>query len=442
MFSRTNNPETRSANTADLVFRRITWRFMPLLFASYVAAYLDRVNVGFAKLQMLSSLHFSEAAYGLGAGLFFIGYFLFEVPSNLLMHRVGARRWIARIMISWAVLTMATAWIRTPVMFYFVRFLLGVAEAGFFPGMILYLTYWFPSHRRGRMVAILMAGIPVSGLLGGPLSGFLMHALNGAGGLEGWQWLFIVEALPSALLGVVVYRWLDDHVADATWLTDEEKRRVQVEIDTDDATRTHASVAAVFGSARVWLLCLTLFGIVMGSYAIGFWQPSIIRNTGVHDPLMIGLLTTIPYAAALVSMIVVGRHADNTRERRWHVIVPALTAATGFTLCAANGDDPLLSMAGLTLAVSGVVTALPMFWALPTAFLGGTGAAAGIALINCTGNLAGFVSPTVIGWLKSRTHTLESGLLLTAAMLALSALLVLMFVPARLEDRQKSPSPV
>ena len=250
MFSRTNNPEARASDPADLVFRRVAWRFLPLLFASYVAAYLDRVNVGFAKLQMLSSLHFSEAAYGLGAGLFFIGYFMFEVPSNLLMHRVGARRWIARIMISWAVLTMATAWIRTPVMFYVVRFLLGVAEAGFFPGMILYLTYWFPSHRRGRMVAILMAGIPVSGLLGGPLSGFLMHALNGAGGLEGWQWLFIVEALPSALLGVVVYRWLDDRVADATWLTDEEKRRVQVEIDTDEATRTHASVAAVFEIGR------------------------------------------------------------------------------------------------------------------------------------------------------------------------------------------------
>jgi MFS family permease len=435
MFSRTSFPEALTADPADLVFRRIAWRFLPLLFASYVAAYLDRVNVGFAKLQMLSSLNFSEAAYGLGAGLFFIGYFLFEVPSNLLMHRVGARRWIARIMISWAVLTMATAWVRTPAMFYVVRFFLGVAEAGFFPGMILYLTYWFPAHRRGRMVATLMAGIPVSGLLGGPLSGYLMHALNGVGSLEGWQWLFIVEALPSALLGVIVLRWLDDRVADAVWLDAEEKRLVQDEIDAEEATRTHGSVAAVFGSARVWLLCLILFGIVMGSYAIGFWQPTIIRNAGVGDPFVIGLLTMIPYTVALCSMIVAGRHADRTRERRWHVVVPAFTAAAGFTLCAANGDNALLSMVGLTLAVSGVVTALPMFWALPTAFLGGTGAAAGIALINCTGNLAGFVSPTVIGWLKSWTHTLASGLVLTAAMLALSALLVLFCVPARLVDR-------
>ncbi len=331
---------------------------------------------------------------------------------------------------------MATAWVRTPAMFYVVRFLLGVAEAGFFPGMILYLTYWFPARRRGRMVATLMAGIPVSGLLGGPLSGYLMDALNGLGGLEGWQWLFIVEALPSALLGVIVYRWLDDRVADAAWLSREEKRWVQDEIAAEEATRTHASVAAMFGSARVWVLCLTLFGIVMGSYAIGFWQPTIIRHAGVADPLMIGLLTMIPYTAALVSMIAVSRHADRTRERRWHVIVPALTAAAGFTLCAANGNDTLLSMVGLTLAVSGVITALPMFWALPTAFLGGTAAAAGIALINCTGNLAGFVSPTVIGWLKSWTHTLASGLMLTAAMLTLSALLVLLFVPAQPEGRR------
>ena len=432
MLSHTGYPDALAADPADLVFRRVAWRFLPLLFASYVVAYLDRVNVGFAKLQMLSSLHFSDAAYGFGAGLFFIGYFLFEVPSNLLMHRVGARRWIARIMMSWAVLTMATAWVGTPAMFYLVRFLLGVAEAGFFPGMILYLTYWFPAHRRARMVAALMAGIPVSGLLGGPLSGYLMHALDGVGSLGGWQWLFIVEALPSALLGAVVYRWLDDRVADAAWLSPEEKRLVQNEIDAENATRTHGSVAAVFGSPRVWLLCLVLFGIVMGSYAIGFWQPTLIRDTGVGDPLVIGLLTMIPYAAALISMLCTARHADRTRERRWHVIVPALVAACGFVLCAAGGGNPVLSMTGLTLAVSGVVTALPMFWALPTAFLGGTGAAAGIALINCTANLAGFVSPTVIGWLKGWTHTLASGLVLTAAMLALSALLVLLFVPKRL----------
>ena len=435
MFIRTALSPAVGTSDADRLFRRVALRFMPLLFAGYVVAYLDRVNVGFAKLQMLASLHFSEAAYGLGAGLFFVGYFLFEVPSNLLLHRLGARRWIARIMVTWAVLSMATAWVTTPAMFYTVRFLLGVAEAGFFPGMILYLTYWFPSHRRGKMVAVLMAGNPVAGLVGGPLSGYIMHATHGVSGMAGWQWLFIIEALPSVVLGIVIFCFLDDRVADARWLGDHEKRLIQQEIDATAAVRTHSSVRAVFTSARVWLMCLILFGIVMGSYAIGFWQPTIIRGTGIDDPFVIGLLTMIPYTTALVAMIAVGRHADRTRERRWHVAGPALLAASGFIVCALNGDHALLSMVGLTLAAVGVVTALPMFWALPTAFLGGTGAAAGIALINCTGNLAGFISPAVIGWLKTVTHTLSSGLFVVAASLAVSALLIVVLVPARLVNR-------
>ena len=435
MFTRTSLSPALEADPADLLFRRVALRFMPLLFIGYVVAYLDRVNVGFAKLQMLNSLHLSEAAYGLGAGLFFIGYFLFEVPSNLLLHRLGARRWIARIMVTWALLSMANAWVSTPVGFYVVRFFLGVAEAGFFPGMVLYLTYWFPSHRRGKMVALLMAGNPVSGLLGGPLSGYLMHALQGTWGLDGWQWLFVVEALPSIVLGIVILRYLDDRVADATWLSAAEKSQIQSEIDADAAVRTHGSVRAVFTSARVWLLCLILFGIVMGSYALGFWQPTIIRATGVSDPLTIGLLTTIPYSVALIAMIAAGRNADRSRERRWHIVLPALVAASGFCICATNGDSSVFSMLGLTLAAAGVVTALPMFWALPTAFLGGTGAAAGIALINCTGNLAGFISPAVIGWLKTLTHTLSSGLFVVAGTLTLSAVLILAFIPARLVNR-------
>lgn len=435
MFIRTFLSPAAVANPADTLFRRVAFRFMPLLFVGYVVAYLDRVNVGFAKLQMLSSLHFSEAAYGLGAGLFFVGYFLFEVPSNLLLHKLGARRWIARIMVTWAILSMATAWVTTPTMFYVVRFLLGVAEAGFFPGMILYLTYWFPSHRRGKMVAVLMAGNPVSGLVGGPLSGYVMHTLQGTWGMAGWQWLFIIEALPSIVLGIVILRYLDDRVVDASWLDADEKRLIQGEIDADSATRTHGSVRAVFTSGRVWLLCLILFGVVMGSYAIGFWQPTIIRGTGIDDPFMIGLLTMIPYSAALISMIAAGRNADRTRERRWHIAGPALVAAAGFIICALNGEHALLSMIGLTLAAMGVVTALPMFWALPTAFLGGTGAAAGIALINCTGNLAGFISPAVIGWLKTITHTLSSGLFVVAGTLTLSAILIVVFIPARLVNK-------
>jgi MFS family permease len=435
MFLRTSLAPAIGALDVDHVFRRVAWRFMPLLFVGYVAAYLDRVNVGFAKLHMLNSLHFSEAAYGLGAGLFFVGYFFFEVPSNLLMHRLGARRWIARIMITWALLSMATAWVKTPMMFYAVRFLLGVAEAGFFPGMILYLTYWFPSQRRGKMVALLMAGNPVSGLVGGPVSGYLMDSMQGVWGMAGWQWLFIVEALPSILLGIVVLYYLDDRVANASWLDETEKRVIQAAIDADNATRTHSSVRATFTSARVWLLCLILFGIVMGSYAIAFWQPTIIRGTGIADPFIIGLLTMIPYPAALVSMITAGRNADRTRARRAHVVVPALVAALGFIICAFNGNHAVFSIIGLTLAVMGVVTALPMFWALPTAFLGGTGAAAGIALINCTGNLAGFISPALIGWLKTVTHTLSSGLFVVSGSLMLSALLIIALIPARVVNK-------
>jgi MFS family permease len=330
---------------------------------------------------------------------------------------------------------MATAWVKTPAMFYAVRFLLGIAEAGFFPGMVLYLTYWFPSERRGKMVALLMAGNPVSGLLGGPLSGFLMDSMQGTWGMAGWQWLFIVEAVPSVMLGIAVLNYLDDRVSQASWLDDHEKRVIQDAIDADNATHTHGTVRAAFTSARVWLLCLILFGIVMGSYAIAFWQPTIIRGTGIADPFAIGLLTTIPYTVALISMITAGRSADRTRARRAHVAVPALIAASGFLICAFNGNHAVFSMIGLTLAVMGVVTALPMFWALPTAFLGGTGAAAGIALINCTGNLAGFISPAVIGWLKTVTHTLSSGLFVVAGSLTVSAILIITMIPARIVNK-------
>ena len=424
-----------NAGAADSVYARIALRFLPLLFVCYVMAYLDRVNVGFAKLQMLNDLQLSEAVYGLGAGVFFLGYFIFEVPSNLLLHKIGARRWIARIMITWSVLSMCTAWVSTPLQLYVVRFLLGIAEAGFYPGMLLYLTYWFPAHRRGRMVALLTAGNPVSGMLGGPLSGFLMTSMAGVGGMYGWQWLFILEALPGIVLGVIVFRHLNDRVADAGWLSPEERAMVQRDIDGDNTARTHASIGAAFRSGRVWLLALILFCIIMGSYALSFWQPTIIKGTGVTNPTLIGILTVIPYTAALLSMILMGRSADRHRERRWHVIVPALFAACGFVVCANTAHSAVLSVVGLTMVAMGVVSALPMFWALPTSFLGGAGAAAGIALINATANLAGFISPTVIGGLKSMTGTLSSGLYLVAGTLTLAALLTWAFIPARLVNR-------
>lgn len=422
------------SDATDALYGRIAWRIMPLVLASYIIAYIDRVNVGFAKLQMLGDLKFSESVYGLGAGIFFLGYFIFEVPSNLILHRVGARIWICRVLVTWGIISAATALVRTPAQFYTARLLLGFAESGFFPGMILYLTYWFPSQRRARMVAILLAGSAVSGIVGGPISGYILRFLAGGLGMAGWQWLFVLEGLPAVMLGIVILFSFKDRVADAKWLSDDEKAMVAVDIAGESEVKTHQTIASVFLSPRIWLMGAIYFGIEMGSYGTGFWLPTIIRQSGVKDPFHIGLLTAIPYAFALVAMILVGRSSDKTRERRWHVIVPCVVSAIGFVICV-YGDSTVMSMIGLTLATAGVGTAVPMFWALPTSFLGGIGAAAGIALVNCTGNLGGFVSPAIIGVLKTHTGTLNSGLFLVAACMLASSILIVVLVPAKLVNR-------
>ena len=414
---------------------RIAWRIMPIMLLAYIIAYVDRVNVGFAKLQMLSDLKFSDSVYGFGAGVFFLGYFLFEVPSNLVLHKVGARVWICRVLITWGIISACTALVRTPWQFYTARCLLGVAESGFFPGMILYLTYWFPSHRRAQMVAVLLAGSAISGIIGGPISGYIMHYLAGVLSLAGWQWLFVLEATPAIVLGIVILFVMHNCVAEAPWLSAEEKASVAMDIAEEAGVKTHHTISSVFLSPRIWLMGTIYFGIEMGSYAVGFWLPTIIRQTGVQDAFTIGLLTAIPYTVALVCMILVGRHSDRTRERRWHVILPCVVAALGFAICTQAAGSLGIAMLGLTLASAGVVTAVPMFWALPTSFLGGIAAAAGIALVNCTGNLGGFVSPTVIGILKTHTGTLNSGLYLISGCMLASAILVVALVPAKLVNR-------
>jgi D-galactonate transporter len=428
-------PNTSPVSTYDPLYRKIAWRILPIMLACYMVAYIDRVNVGFAKLQMLSDLKFSESVYGFGAGVFFLGYFLFEVPSNLILHKVGARVWICRVLVTWGIISGCTALVHTPGQFYAMRLLLGVAESGFFPGMILYLTYWFPSHRRANMVAILLTGSAISGIVGGPVSGYIMRFFAGRHGVAGWQWLFILEALPAVVLGVVVLFSFNDRVVHAKWLSAEEKAVVVAEIGEEASAKTHHTTLSVFTSPRVWLMGAIYFGIEMGSYAIGFWLPTMIRQTGVKDAFDIGLRTIVPYSLALVSMILVGRHSDKTRERRWHVIVPCIVAAIGFALCTQGNGNPVLVAIGMNMAVAGVVTAVPMFWALPTSFLGGTAAAAGIALVNCTGNLGGFFSPAIVGYLKTQTGTLNSGLYLIAGCMLASALLIVALVPPRLVNR-------
>ena len=424
-------PNASSDPVGDSLYRKIAWRIMPILVIGYIIAYVDRVNVSFAKLQMLADLKFSDSVYGVGAGIFFLGYFAFEVPSNIMLHKVGARVWICRVVITWGIVSALTALVRTPMQFYTARLLLGVAEAGFFPGMILYLTYWFPAHRRAAMVALLMAGNPVSGIIGGPLSGFILHHFAGSKGIAGWQWLFMVEAVPAILLGVVIFLFLDNRVVEAKWLSESERAAVAAEIHAESISKTHISIRSAFTSPRIWLFGAIFFGMEMGSYAIGFWQPTIIRQSGVEDAFNIGMLTTVPYTCALICMMFVGRHSDRTRERRWHIIVPNIVAAIGFILCTQAGSNTPIAMSGLVLAVVGVVTGLAMFWALPTSFLGGNAAAAGIALINCTGNLGGFFSPTIMGFLKTYTGTLNSGLFLVAACMIGSSILILTLRPAK-----------
>ncbi|MFE2182461.1 MFS transporter [Streptomyces sp. NPDC059455] len=418
--------ETPALARENTVYRKVVRRIVPFLVLCYVASYLDRVNVGFAKLQMSDDLGFSEAAYGLGAGLFFIGYFLLEVPSNLMLQRVGARTWIARIMISWGLVSAAFMFVTNEATFYVLRFLLGAAEAGFYPGVILYCTYWFPSHRRARVIAMFMSAIPVAGIFGNPLSGWIIDSFQGVNGWQGWQWMFLLEAVPALLVGVVTFFYLDDGVRDAKWLTDEEKAVVERAVADDGAHRTvHGRVRDAFREPRVWLMCLIYFCFVMGQYALTFWMPTFVESTGIEGNVAIGVLSAVPFVAALVAMNLFGRSADKRRERRWHLVIPSLMGAVGFSLSAVWNGSTTLSLIALSVAAAGVLTCAPLFWSLPTAFLGGTAAAAGLAIINSVGNLAGFVSPYMIGALKDATGSASIPMYVLAFTLVVGAAAVL-----------------
>ncbi|AUM27230.1 MFS transporter [Acinetobacter pittii] len=416
-------------------YRKIAFRLMPFLMLCYFCAYLDRVNVGFAKLQMMSDLQFSEAVYGLGAGIFFIGYFLCEVPSNIVLHKVGARRWIARIMITWGILSGCFAFVQTEWQFYTLRFLLGVAEAGLAPGLLLYLTYWFPSYRRARMTVLWFIAIPISGMIGGPLSGLIMDRMSGVHGWFGWQWMFVIEAIPTVLVGLLVLAVLKDSVQDANWLTQDEKNLVKQELAQDNQHKEgHASVKEFIADKRLWLLAGIYFCVVMGQYAITFWLPTLIRNSGISDNWHIGLLTSLPYMCAIVVMILAGRSGDHFQERRWHLIIPMCAGAIALTFATLFASNLTLSLICLCIAASGVLTASSLFWMLPTNFLGGVSAAAGIAAVNSFANLAGFCSPYLIGWVTTNTGSNAIGMFLITAVLIFGASLVLR-VPAKLVNR-------
>jgi D-galactonate transporter len=420
----------------DSVYRKVTWRIIPFLMLCYIVAYLDRVNVGFAKLQMLSDLKFSDTVFGLGAGVFFLGYFLFEVPSNVILHRVGARVWIARIMITWALISGAFMFVTTPLTFYLMRFLLGIAEAGFFPGIILYLTYWYPAQRRARMVCTFMTAIPLAGVIGGPLSGWIMEAFAGVNGWTGWQWMFVLEAVPAVIMGLGVLVYLDDGIRSAKWLSEDEKRVLEKQIEDESKAKVaHPSLRSMFADPKVWVMALIYFCCVMGQYGLTFWMPTLIKTAGITGVLNIGLFTAIPYSAAVITMLLLGRSSDMRGERRWHLVIPMLLGAVGLVGSALAGTTNTgVAIFCLSIAAAGVLSSAPLFWSLPTAFLSGVAAAAGIAAINSVGNLAGFAAPFLIGAIKDATQSTNIGLYLLAGVLVAGAIVVLN-VPARLVNR-------
>jgi len=415
------------ANQAASAIHKAARRLIPFLILCYAVNFLDRVNVGFAALAMNDDLGFTPEVFGFGAGIFFVGYILFEVPSNLALHRFGARIWIARIMISWGVVATAMAFVAGQRSFYLLRFALGVAEAGFFPGIILYLTYWFPREERARIVSLFMTAVPLATVVGGPVSGALL-GLHGLGGIAGWRWLFLIEGVPAVLLGIWALVFLTDRPSDASWLTASERRALERRLEAEaEETRAHGltGVGEALANPRVVTLGLLYFCIVVGLYGIGFWMPQVLKTYGLSN-LAIGFLTALPYLVAAFGMVAAGRHSDATGERILHVGVPLLLAAAAFAWSSVAGPLAFV-MVALTLATLGIYAAIGTFWALPSAIVTGTGAAAALALINSIGNCGGFAAPVVIGWLKGATGNFTAPLLFLAGSLALAGALALHF---------------
>ncbi|WP_420890669.1 MFS transporter [Cupriavidus gilardii] len=423
------NPSDAMAATPDAlapIYRKISLRVLPFLLLCYVFAYLDRVNIGFAKLQMQQDVGISDAVYGLGAGIFFLGYVMFEVPSNLLLARIGARKTISRIMVLWGATSACMLFVRDAHSFYALRFLLGVFEAGFAPGMIFYLTYWYGGARMARVMAIVMLAGPIGGMAGGPVSTWIMTALAGSHGLAGWQWMFLIEGLPCVLLGVIAYFYLDDTPAQARWLSDRERRLLAHDIGAARAGGGHHSFATVLRDPRIYALAFGYFCLISGIYAVSFWLPTILKGAGVTSTMAIGMYSALPYVAAAVLMFLAARSSDRRQERRWHSATLAFVGAATLAIAAFTADNLTLSLISITVATAAMWAAYTVFWAIPSEYLQGTAAAGGIALINSLGLLGGFVSPTLIGAVKDLTGSLEGGLLAMVGLLAAGGLAILL----------------
>lgn len=426
---------TPSTHHHDVLYRKVVWRLIPFLCFCYLASYLDRINVGFAKLQMMSDLNMSETVYGLGAGLFFVGYILFEVPSNLALEKFGARMWIARIMISWGVLSGLTMFVTSETQFYILRFLLGVAEAGFLPGVLYYLSQWFPSYRRGRIIALFMMGLPLSSIVGSPISGWIMAHFNNVGGLANWQWLFLLEAIPTILLGLLCFVVLPNSYESAKWLSPTEKATLKsiLSLDNHENSGGH-SFREGFFNIKVWMLGGIDFSILLSAYAMGFWLPTFIRQAGVADASQIGLLAAIPSLAGLIGMLAIGASSDKYRERRWHIVVPFIIGAAAMSLSTFAAHNVMLTIILFSVASLTIIGAVPVFFSLPATFLKGTAAATGFALACSLANIAGLVSNSLMGAVMDRFHTPGVALWFFAGCLILSCFLVLA-LPAKTVNR-------
>ena len=426
---------TTDAGFEARTYHKVDVRLLPFLFLCYILAYLDRVNVGFAKLQMLKDLSLSDAAYATGAGIFFIGYFFFEVPSNVLLKKFGARMWIARIMISWGVISTCMIFVQGKLSFYGLRCLLGLAEAGFFPGIIFYLTLWYPSRLRSLRTAWFVSAIGITGVIGNPLSGWIMDRLSGAMTLAGWQWLFVAEGIPSIVIGFWVYYYLDSSIQEAKWLSPEEKSLLVARLQAEDKQKSEHKLADAFSSGKVRALCAIYFTLMIGLYQIGFWLPTIVKGFGMKGYLQVGLVTAIPYAVAVIGMILLSIHSDKTGERRLHYVFNVTVGAAGLILSGIYAGNLYLAITFLSIGTLGVIGSMPLFWPIPSAFLAGTAAAAGIGFVNSVGNLGGYVGPNITIWAKLISADKSAPQYITAGLLLVGALVTFFFIPKTLRVR-------
>lgn len=432
MTAETLTPARSPADTLDdALYRKVNWRIIPLFIVCFLFAYLDRVNISFAKLEMQSDLGFSDTVYGLGASLFFVGYFLFEVPSNVLLHKIGARMWIARIMVSWGITSACMMFVDSEFWFYTLRFLIGVMEAGFVPGVLFYFTQWYPGNRRARVNAYFKSSICLCGIVGGPLAGFILGHFDGVYGMAGWKWLFLLEGLPSVLLGFVVLWLLSDRIEDAPWLSVEEKKVLLARMASEPKPESSSAFSDIWKHPTTYVMSAIYLCLVMALTGLLFWMPQLIKSAGVADTFDIGLLTMIPYLVAAAGNLVIGNSSDKRGERRWHMAGCALLTAAGYLLCAWFPGQLLPLMVGMSMVLTGIIAWMPIFWTIPPRFLTGLAAAAGIALINSLGQLGGIIAPFMVGRIKDLSGSATPALYVLSVVCLLATALVIWGIPAR-----------